>query len=177
MLRDFARPIRRAFQRRVIAGVTLLAYLAATIGYPLPAGARGQQVCGCVPAEKCSGGGCGCSHKPAPVKMKPSCCAKKSACCEKKSGNTPNCCAKKPVGEARQAKNPKPVQWVIGIAAKQCRTGGVAEWQSGEIALPGAPPMTWSPSWSPCGIVPFVHSSPFVVASESPDPPPRSVAL
>ncbi len=57
---------RRAWPHRLLSGVTLLAYLVAAIGFPVPespAHSCGQQACGCGTSEQCQAGGCGCSQR------------------------------------------------------------------------------------------------------------------
>jgi hypothetical protein len=159
----------RNLRRRAISSVTLLAYLACAIGFPMPdaaANACGQTVCCCGTAEQCQSSGCGCT--PAPKIEVPSCCSKKAepvkaSCCENKSL----------AANATDAK-PKTIRWVVGMSAQKCR-GGQSNWVSADVALPGPPPADWQPSWPYCHSLPIDHvHSPFHLEAPR-DPPPRSV--
>src|SRR5437588_52489 len=80
----------RNLRRRLCSGLTLIAYLAAALGFPVPEGlanehgsaACGPKMCCCGSVEQCKTSGCGCSH-PAPAadpipdeQTLPSCCTK-----------------------------------------------------------------------------------------------------
>jgi hypothetical protein len=142
-------------RRRLISSVTLLAYLACAVGFPMPEMAArspnscGQQVCCCGTLEQCQASGCGCT--PAPVVN--SCCAKKSTCCE-------------------QDAKPKPIRWVVGMSAQKCR-GGQSHWVSADVAVPGPPPADWQPSWPYCHSLSVLHVSSLFRAEAPSDPPPR----
>jgi hypothetical protein len=171
-------PLPRALPRRLLSGVTLLAYLVAAIGFPVPqtpahaANACGQQVCSC---QDCKASGCGCSHRPPetpPQETEP------AECCSLKPAKAPSpCCAKKSFTAPKPTKTPKnSVQWVVGISALKCR-GGATEWVSAGAALPTAAPLTWQPSWPFCYSLPVTHHSCFVLAADLFDPPPRLQAV
>jgi hypothetical protein len=149
----------RSLRRRLVSSVTLLAYLACAIGFPMPevgaqsANGCGQAVCCCGTAVQCAASGCGCTPK---VEVK--------SCCKKKSEAVHSCCSS-------DAKS-KPVRWVVGMSAQKCR-GGQTNWVSADVALPGPPPADWQPSWPYCYSLSVWHvRSPFLVEAPR-DPPPR----
>ncbi len=183
MVPNLRNPRWQAVRRRLCGGVTLLAYLIAAIGFPLPqtlghmANACGQEVCGCGTPEQCKANGCGCSHDgsdAAPQEPEP------ADCCSFKHVNAvPSCCAKKSTPE--QMKTPKKakgntIRWVVGIAALKCR-GGPVKWLSAETALPTTAPLTWQPSWPFCYSLSLTHQSRFVLSADPSDPPPRLEAV
>jgi hypothetical protein len=158
---NLGKPLWRACRRRLCAGVTLMAYLAAAIGFPMPAtsaqepGACGQRVCCCGTPAQCKANGCGCSHDGTESEDEPS----------------PDCC-KKPA----KPNSKNNVRWVVGIAAVKCG-GGPMQWLSGDAALPTAPPLTWQPSSPFCHSLPITHEFPFAIATDLLDPPPRLDAI
>jgi hypothetical protein len=158
--------------RRAISSVTLLAYLACAIGFPMPdAAARAGSACGpqggCCSgtAAQCHGSGCGCT--PAPKGEIKTCCARTVA------QATKSCCNKQTSTKA-QSKESKPTQirWVIGLSAQKCR-GGQTNWVSADVALPGPPPADWQPNWPFCHSLSVWHvQSPSLLEAPR-DPPPR----
>ena len=165
MLHKLGNPLRRSLRRRLCAGVTLLAYIVAAIGFPLPAmsakspHACGQAVCGCGTAEQCKASGCGCSHVPEPPVETP------GTCCSKKKPSASRCA---PAKKAKSA----PGRWVVGIAALKCQ-GGATQWVTPQAALPTAEPITWQPSWPFSHSVPILCEHPFLISADLLDPPPR----
>jgi hypothetical protein len=151
---------------RMISGVTLLAYLVAALGFPIPvttanapagASACGQRVCCCGSVTKCRGSGCGCSHTPLP---KPA---------------VPTCCIKKP-SQPKPSPKKSSLQWVISMSAQKCG-GAATEWIHAQAALPGPLPETWQPSLPFCHSVPVLQEYHFTLALDRLDPPPRSFSL
>lgn len=181
---SFGKPLWRSLRRRLCSGVTLLAYVVAAIGFPVPEApaqsphACGQQVCCCGSAEQCKASGCGCSHQTPetpPEEQEPDCCSKKKATAE------PSCCVKEKGTTQEPTKTPdKPkkntVRWVVGISAQKCR-GGATQWLSADAALPMQAPLTWQPSWPYCHSLPITHEHPFAIAADVLDPPPRLEAV
>ena len=165
MLCTLGKLLGRSLRRRLCAGVTLLAYLIAAIGFPLPATsansphACGQAVCGCGTAEQCEASGCGCSHAPDPQEETP------GDCCSKKKPTKSRCAPDKKVKS-------EPIRWVVGIAALKCQ-GGATQWVTTQAALPTAEPITWQPSWPYCHSVPILCERSFLISSDLLDPPPR----
>lgn len=191
MLSELGRPSGRLLRRRLCVGVTLLAYVAAAIGFPAPAtsgpaspNACGQAVCCCGSAEQCKASGCGCPHSPAqppPVESPASCCSKKveePTCCTQDIDETvePSCCSKPAstgplTNSARQSD--LSFRWVVGISALKCQ-GAADTWVSAGAALPLHAPYQWQPSWSFVHPVPFTHFSASILATTPFDPPPRA---
>lgn len=158
----------RALARRILNAVTLLAYTACAIGFPVPEisaapHACGQRICGCATAETCQSGGCCCKPATAPSEESlPRCCKPK---------NQDHRPAKEP--SANKAKLPR---WLIGISAQKCR-GGASLWIAADVALPGPLPTDWRPSWPFCFSFSVPHQSSLTLAADPSDPPPRSEAV
>lgn len=173
-------PVAQIWRRRLLAAITLVAYLATAIGFPVPEArgthhACGQDVCGCGTPEQCKASGCACPHREVSEPettddAEPSCCAKK----KQDSEAPPSCCVKKPT-EPRRPKNstkPNTVRWVVGISAQKCR-GGASHRISADVALPSPTPMIWLPSWPYRHSLSVLQLTPFVHAEAPLDPPPR----
>jgi hypothetical protein len=183
MILCLSKPVWRNLRRRICSGVTLLAYLAAAIGFPLPqtfarqSNACGRQVCGCDSAEQCKARGC-CSQgtpQAPPEESEP------GDCCSKKKPVASCCTEKKPAAEEPTQPQTKPkegkVRWVIGMSAKKCHGGGT-EWLNGDAAgLPMSLPTSWQPSWPYCHSVPILHEYSHVLSVDHLDPPPRLEAV
>jgi hypothetical protein len=175
MLFRLGKPGWRLLRRRLCAGVLLLAYVVAAVGVPVPdapaksAHACGQQVCGCGAAER-EAGGCCCSHKapetPPPEEKPGDCCAKKKPAASKDNAS--------PKAPTKPKQNT--VRWVVGISAMKCKTG-TTHWLSADAALPMQAPATWRPSWPYCHSLPIINESPFAIAADLLDPPPRLEAV
>ena len=186
MFLDLGKPVGRILRRRLCSGVTLLAYLVAAIGAPVPEtsgqtpNACGQQVCCCGTPEQCQASGCGCPHRgktPDQEEAPPSCCSHES----KKPAANSSCCVREnsPSSEPPSAPSkPKPntLRWMIGISAQKCR-GGATTWLNAAPALPMQAPLCWLPSWPYCHSLPITHEHPFVLSMDLLDPPPRSQAV
>src|SRR5262245_37461819 len=82
----------------LLTEVALVAYLAAAIGFPLPARLG--------PAARCCAGACGC---PAEKQARANCC-----CCAPKR---PNCCQQAKADAPREPT----LRWVIGEQQQRCR--------------------------------------------------------
>jgi hypothetical protein len=146
----------RALRRRLASGVTLLAYLLAAIGFPVP----GTPASAPASEHACGQGSCGCSAEPAA-----------GCCCCKLRTTAPSCCH---TGKhnAKKATDGPSVRWVVGMSAQKCR-GAATHWLSCGAALPIPAPLVWSPSWPFCHTLSVTHSTPFVWSSDPTDPPPR----
>jgi hypothetical protein len=163
----------RTLRRRLCAGVTLLAYLIAAIGFPAPqtsaqtTSSCGQQVCCCGSAAQCKASGCGCPHggeaEPPKEEEAGSCCVKK----KQETSVTPKA-PSKPKGST--------VRWVIGMSALKCKEGAT-HWVSADVALPSPAPVTWQPSWPYSHTFTITHEHPFGIAEDLLDPPPRLEAI
>jgi hypothetical protein len=169
-------PLWRVWPRRLLSGVTLLAYVVAAIGFPVPqtpaqtGSGCGQQVCCCGTAVQCKASGCGCSHETAPEpEIEP------PACCKKEPAAT---CRVKEMPTTKGPSNPKrdTVRWVVGIAAQKCG-GGATQWVSTAAALPTPAPLTWAPSWPFCYSLPVTQQSCLFLSADLSDPPPRLEAV
>jgi hypothetical protein len=147
----------RLIRRRFGVVVSLLAYLLASGGLPLPAAAckKGDQPfacqtrsCGCqVPADSQSG--C-CCQSPAPIQKEPSpepdCphCAGKAECDDSSTSCDKPCCDKKhkPAKKAAPLRQASPaclgggVVWIDGFKARQCKGGGTLWITTGAVMLP-----------------------------------------
>jgi hypothetical protein len=162
----FPKQMWHALRRRLITAVTLLAYLATAIGFPMPASAAapstshgcGQRVCCCGTAAQCRSSGCGCGRET--------------------PAEEPGCCSKKHPPKSTSTKTPEKqkstsLRWVIGISAKKCGTGD-SDWVSAQAALPPLAPTDWQPSWPYCHAVSALHEHPLVIAADQVEPPPRA---
>ena len=189
MFLDLGKPVGRILRRRLCSGVTLLAYLIAVIGAPVPEtsgqspNACGQEVCCCGTPEQCQASGCGCPHRgqlPAPQEAlpeeedTPSCCSHES----KKPAVKSSCCVREPStpSDVPIKSKPNTVRWVIGMSAQKCR-GGATTWLNAAPALPMQAPLSWQPSWPYCHSLPITHEHRFVLSMDLLDPPPRSQAV
>jgi len=71
-----------------------------------------------------------------------------------------------------QTKPSSSVRWVLGFSALQC--GGLStSWLNFGAVAPPPPVMSWYPGLLPIGWVSFTNYSPFKVAVDPLDPPPR----
>jgi hypothetical protein len=174
MIPDLRIPVWR-MRRRLCSCVTLLAYLIAAIGYPLPvakasqrASPCGQQVCGCGSVEQCQAGGCCCSHSRERPEQDatPSCCSKR----------TPKPAVKPSSSVKDQTPANANYRWVVGISALKCQ-GAATHWITAQAALPTAAPLSWQPIWPFCYSLPVTHHSRFVLSADLLDPPPRFEAI
>jgi len=139
-----------------ISAVMVLAYLAAAIGYPLPATQSthpcGQSVC-CCGSDAC--GSCG-SRQPTA-----------RSCCPREDSSQTSAVAKTATDAS--------VRWVVGIEALKCH-GHATAWITVAAALPPALPVSSQPSRPFLHFVPFVEQHPFVAVHKPFVPPPRPVA-
>jgi hypothetical protein len=187
MLSNFEIPCWRNLRRRLISAVTLLAYLVAAIGYPVPqskasANPCGQRVCCCGSEATCRAIACGCPDSPllpdiesvsqdqpvvdhgsrAPAAPR-SCCSRSTPEPTKPSA-APTKAPSKGQGNA--------LRWVIGIAALKCK-GASMSWLSCGAALPPIMPYCWQPTWPYCHSLPITHHFPVIRGQKPVDPPPR----
>jgi hypothetical protein len=198
MIVSLGKPGWRNLRQRLCSAVTLLAYLAAAIGYPVPetfasrgqtANGCGRQVCCCGSAEQCRASGCCCSHHtpvpqedvPRQDEPAPDCCserpkappAAKSSCSVRETPQSPG--AQEPKKTPTKSKHAS-MRWVVGISALKCR-GAVTQWVSAQAALPAEAPLCWQPIWPYCRSLPVSHDRSFVLTMDLPDPPPRLEAI
>jgi hypothetical protein len=153
--------------RRACAVVALVAYLVATVGFPVPArNTANESVAG--PLRPC-----GC---PSAGPRRHCCCsAGGGACCSNRAAHPAPCCAKRAAHQEQPAQ-PAPVGgvgWVPGLAALSCQGAGTLWIASGAVSVPPAP-LVWAGHALPAGWLspPSEH---FVGLSlVPPDPPPRS---
>lgn len=184
---------RQMLRRRFSAGLALAAYLAVTIGFPLPnrfildgtSPSCQRLPCGCCAAANGTGPCCCGRSLVQPVNAAPSsCCAShaaeaapvESSCCSHK-GAAP----KEHTGDSTQ---PPPVAattasgatWMLGISAFRCH--GLSEiWltQATQFLPPPAPTWTLCTDARPWLRIADVFAHPL---SSSPlDPPPRSFSI
>jgi hypothetical protein len=141
----------------LLAAVALVAYLAAAIGFPLPArpGAAG-----------CCAGACGC---PAEEQARASCCCAPA----KRAPKRPNCCQRQAKGDAG-APREATLRWVIGEQQQRCR-GLATVWLSVGAALPPPPPVQLSLEQPACGLVVIEPDRATILPRRPPLPPPRAV--
>lgn len=189
MLTPFGTTIGKIQPRRLISGVTLLAYLVAAIGFPMPASsatganACGQRICCCGSETQCRASGCGCSHSSATTDEETTEPSAAPSCCE--SPPKPSCCAKSSPENPKPASTPskgskktsgKSMQWVVGMSAQKCR-GGATEWIHAQAALPGPLPALWIPNQPFCHYLSAYHETHFTLRLDRLDPPPRDHAV
>jgi hypothetical protein len=198
--KTFEPPLRR----RLCAGLALVSYLAASIGFPLPVPSRSfagkpssctRSPCGCPTALHCAGHCCcssggkhgsmeqplpRCEPEEAPARPHASCCHPAEPalkpCCAAKAAHR-SCCqpASRP-----PAKSPAPAprngfRWVLGLAAQQCH-GHSTLWVSVGTVLPPGPPVTWNPYPACIGWLAAFDTFPLIRTSTPPEPPPRWVS-
>lgn len=175
----------RKLQRPVVSAVTLLAYLVATIGYPMPAGSSshpcGQRVCHCGSDEACRASGCGCRVAQASEQQPaPSCCEQD----DHPPSARPSCCtvaksqAKSQGTQSQSAAKTAPrssVRWIVGITALKCQ-GHATTWIAIAAALPPPLPVTWQPTCPFLHSIPSFEQQPFIAAAKPLMEPPRFMA-
>jgi hypothetical protein len=169
----------KAWRRRCTAGLTLAAYLAASLGLPFPVVAA----------------------PPIETEAQPAACQDRPACCCRTGGQGGSCCCcssdQHQPRKARQDNDSGParegpaapgtavapnegaqapargsVHWMPGVTALQCRGLGTL-WVSTAAALPPAPPVVWTPFWDVAGWLCCLSDRPTNLSSTPPDPPPR----
>src|ERR1043166_428787 len=186
----------RPLRRRLAAGLTLVAYLVAVFGLPMPAQSRHGETkaCGCAPQE-CHDGKCCCAPKPAPPPPpKPP-----GLCCEGKPGCPMPCCQHGETGGGCKHETPpappprapsdepeqpadddddasEEVTIVRGIAGRKCR-GHSPLWTSPGPSLPVPSAASWQPTFVLEGWLRRSSDQAISVSLLPPDPPPRSVTL
>jgi hypothetical protein len=184
-------PLSRTSRRRFSAALALLAYLAVTLGLPLPihcAGARGQpgscqnQCCACG-ATADGRSRCCCSLPEEPsnrtdinAKPAPSSCCSQHKASDNSSPATPSCCAHATTTEKSPAKAPSASAWVLGITAFRCH--GLSDLWFGAI-VESLPPPLWSWCLSPPARPALRPADVFgdSFSSFPLDPPPRPTSI
>jgi cell division septation protein DedD len=190
MLSDLGKPCWRNLRRRLISAVTLLGYLVAAIGFPVPESKAssnpcGERVCCCGSEATCQASGCGCPDSPlaphvelapqeAPVvdgrSPAPHTPAAPRSCCSKSTSESTKPSVA-PTGTPSKAQG-NAFRWVVGIAALKCK-GISTSWLSSGAALPSTVPFCWQPMWPYCHSLPITHHFPVVRGQKPVDPPPR----
>jgi hypothetical protein len=183
MRRFIRKTLWRALRRRLPAALTLIAYLIAALGVPVPAESRsgnGVKACGCS-TEECHDGQCCCAPKPAPPKPT-------GTCCEHKPGCMMPCCQHRPPADPPKPPvkptEPQPpanedddasgsVTVLVGIAAMKCR-GHSTLWVSTGASLPVPAVVAWQPAFVLEGWMPTTSEHAGSINSIPPVPPPRS---
>jgi len=148
--------------RRLGICAAAVAYLVATVGFPVPAVTLRA------------------SDNPAPTSDHPCCCPREahrhgSCCCFKPQ--LPACCRnEQPAGKpAAEPPDAGAVRWVGGPSALGCRGLSMAWIASGAVAPPPAA-LARLPHAAPAELVPSLTESPFCLSLSPPDPPPRPAA-
>jgi hypothetical protein len=139
------------WRRRVVAAITLLAYLAGTVGFPLPAPT--------IPEEEAAIAGvhrCGC-----PVEEQ----ERKTCCCSAGGG----CCG----GGEQPAEEAPVVQWAGGGWTTRCQGGAPAWLVAAVVALPSDLP-TWSAEPGCAGRIAPAEQRANRTFLPPPEPPPRT---
>jgi hypothetical protein len=147
---------RRIGWRRAVrcagTGIALVAYLFATIGFPMPtATARTAGTASGVQTSPCGCCGAGAS-----------CC-----CAGKRQAPAPCCVRPRPSGAA-----PATLVWVGGPAAMGCR-GASTIWIACGAVTPPPPAVTWEPHPPAGDWLTLAADRPLGPALVPPDPPPR----
>jgi hypothetical protein len=172
----------RRFARRLVVGLAVIAYLAATVGFPLPASSGKDRS---IPYP-CMDHACGCQSA---IQCWTSCCcftAEERFAWARNRGieppdfaerPAPSCdrethCACKEDHEHHEDSAPARSHWVIGLAAMTCN-GLSASWiASGAVTAP-PPPVHWTPQLPLVGEL-FLTDPGFPNLRFSPPvPPPR----
>src|SRR5262245_41123526 len=174
---------RRPLRQQLCAVVSLIAFLIAALGFPIPVPAKkcGDGVfacqglgCGCETAEQCATCGCfgageTCSRSVAPpFPAETSCCCgnPKGSCCCSGPATTHDCCQSSP---------PVTVRWVAGLSALKCK--GVATlWATSGAVIPPPPDITFAPCLPAGEWLPLAGDAPVTIAVRPPVPPPRCSA-
>ena len=162
----------RRLRRRLPALLAIVAYLAGTIGFPLPAHSAKYQSPVAPCANRCAA--CGTSAG------KGCCC-----CCQQTEDTAPpkkpSCCAHSTTPAEGEADSPQPVKassapgWVLGMPTCGCDGAG-EHWLSAGVDSLSPPQLAWSRCTValPClRAVDIIGDS---VPALPPDPPPRSTS-
>jgi hypothetical protein len=176
-------------RRKLIAGVALVSYLVATVGFPVPAVARQgggpaypcQDLrCGCQSAEQCWKGCCCLTpeqrwawareHNVEPPEY-----AERPHGNDNQPASPRACCAKKQSAPASQPTSAG-LRWTLGLAAQSCQ-GSATLWISAGFVLPPTPPSDWSPVLSAAGWLGRTATTAVMLSVTPPDPPPRQCSI
>jgi hypothetical protein len=166
---------RRSLGHQLCAGLSLVAYLAAVLGFPVPIAARQnhhhpfpcqQHACGCANAESCWKHCC-CftpeqkltwAHEQGiepPAEAEPPCT---HACCQTKA--------------ARSTSRNKAPTWRLGINCPRCQGHSTLWISTGTVLL--APVLSWNPKLRLQGWTLNGAATALVLPLAPPDPPPRT---
>jgi hypothetical protein len=194
MLSGLGKPCWCNLRRRLTSAVTLVAYLVAAIGFPMPQSKAGSNPCGqhfccCGSEATCQASGCGCPDSPLaphvePAPQEPPVVVRRSP-----ASHTPaaprSCCSKSTPESTKPSVAPtkapskglgNAVRWVIAFDALKCK-GASMSWISCGAALPPTMPYCWQPTWPYCHSLPITHHFPLVRGQKPVDPPPRLEAV
>ncbi len=161
----------RPLGQRLCAGLTLLAYVCAVVGFPLP-----------IQASHCAGG-CTCCAE-AKAQHQCCCCAGKTK--QGKSGHDGadkehSCCFKMQKLDPAQSPSPepsspdKPMPWSVNLSALHCQ-GLAVFWVSSGAATVAQCPLIWTPIILPVAWLSHFTLQGAVQASHPETPPPKALA-
>jgi hypothetical protein len=140
-------PAVHAARRRAVV-LAAVAYLLATVGFPLPA-RLAPSACGCDPATK---------HARA-------CC-----CCTPPAGGAASCCSGAKAGASADRAG---VRWVLGLQEQRCR-GLTSTWQGVGPTLPPPPRVTLPAEGPPAPFAPALQCRLSSTSHPPQAPPPRA---
>jgi hypothetical protein len=144
----------RRWSHRLAVLLGLLAYAAATFGFPVLARGKAGHDCGCPPARQ---------------KARACCCHPAAGCC---GGAAPSCCATEDETEPEEGAT---VRWVAGVSALTCK-GLSTLWLAGGAVLPPPQAVSWSPEEGALFWLAPMSEAAFRLALPWPLPPPRGLA-
>jgi hypothetical protein len=175
--------------RRTVAATTLLAYLMAAIGFPVPetsasasTHACGRRVCSHSTARPALPP----THEPRPENSNhtESSGSDPSSCCKRgpRPTQSPLSSAQEFVASAKRAQDTSStspakgisIRWLVGMSALKCQSGSTS-WLSLPAATVPSPRFCWHVDYPYCHAVPAVRHIPFVERADPVDPPPRPV--
>jgi hypothetical protein len=185
-----ARPYRsgRSRTHRACAGVALVGFLTATLGFPLPPVASKDRsrpypcqdhACGCQSAEECWQHCC-CftaaerwawareQHVQPPAYAAKAAATCGAPCCQ--AGGGTGCCTDHSAHKARRQHS---APWVAGMAARHCH-GQASLWLAAGAVTPPPPLVTWQPWLRPGAWLSYPTADPTALSPLPPDPPPRA---
>jgi hypothetical protein len=173
----------RRLRRRCTALLAALAYLAGTIGFPLPAPSAKAQNQPVAATPRCAACGtpvgrpCCCQAPIADLSAPrvPSCC--RSETVNDAPPQKPGCCAHSEdhTDSAQPVKPPSAPRWVLGTPKCAC-DGGSHTWLSAGVESLPPPRMTWSLSTAVRPSRPPADLFAAMLPTLPPDPPPRSLS-
>ena len=177
--------------RGAVAVLALLGYLAASLGFPVPAPsprrdhhasstphACQQRACGCEVSDDCRDHCCCSGEAPAPAPELESCphcsgCGEAEGGCPlcAAAGGVAPCCEGKPAAKKARPAAPS-VRWVHGVRARECRGADLLWYTLGEV-IPLPPPTGWDWDRRPVAWLTSPSRRADSVPRAPPSPPPR----